>query len=425
MKRDALDRFAWFIDRAAERNVKVIWLLGTVPCEYADIPPALLERCKRDPQAHLKGEYTTWSPAAEGPWRDYVVRVLERVGDRLAAAEVWNEPNDPKFLRTRDSSTVARVRAYMQILRWTYPTIKARAPRLPVLAGALAYADAFFLSALYTSGLAGLHDGISVHPYSARPELGAVALRPGEVTFNGDRVYSFRSGLEAIHEVMRVNGEARLPIWITEFGAGACPAGQPLCAGSEQRQADWAAEAFLVAGRNPSVAAIVMHELIDSDHMLLGALRADGSARPVLNSIRHARRWLGDGVDIGSPLRPDCLPAPFGSCVGQPPTQPVAIANDLRRLLTLTAWRWRAVRRGRTRSTSPAGGSTQTAGSASATGAARPGARAGVTPTTMASSWRLPMAVRAGRAGRRSRSWRPAASWRAGRTAACRARRGS
>jgi len=322
-----LDRFEWLVDQAEERGIEVIWLLGGAPCEYSAIPPEVLERCLSAPDPFSKPEFLGWPPADEESWRESLRPVLDRVGDRLAAVEVWNEPNNADFLRA-EGGDAGRAVTYLEILRWTYPEIKARAPDLPVLAGSLAFADAGFLSDLYLGGLAGLSDGVSVHPYSARPSQGTIPTRPGAITFDGDRVFSFRSGIDAIHEVMAANGEGDLPIWITEFGSGACARGKPLCAGSARRQADWATEAFLVAARNPSVAAVLMHELVDQVDLKLGALEADGTPRPALDAIHRADRLLAEGVRIGSPLRTGCLPAPFGDCVGQPATKVDRILGD-------------------------------------------------------------------------------------------------
>ncbi len=216
----AIDRFVRFVDAAERRGIKVIWLLGGSPCEYAEMPPEVLARCKRAPRPTRRPEFITWPPSDEGAWRNSLRLVLERVGDRLAAAEVWNEPNLPEFFRTDGN----RVEDYVRIVRWTSEEIHTRTPGLPVLAGSIAGADVGFLASLYAHGLAGLADGISVHPYSYRPEQGGVATRPGAITFDADRATAFRSGLVAIREAMKRAKEGNLPIWITEFGSRPCSA---------------------------------------------------------------------------------------------------------------------------------------------------------------------------------------------------------
>jgi len=317
----ALDRFAFLVNAAGRRGIKVVWLLGGTPCEYAEMPGELLSRCvgalRADRErAVRRAEFITWPPLDEGAWRNGLRLVLQKVGQGLAGAEVWNEPNEEAFFHTEGD----RVEAYMEILRWTYDEIKQREPNLPVLAGSIANADFAFLTELYAKGLKTVSDGIAVHPYSYRPARGGVATRPGAITFDSDRERSFRTGLIEMRRIMIANGDASRPIWITEFGSRACRARKILCAGSERRQADWATESFVTASRLPFVAAIAMHELIDSDGLRFGALTKNGQRRPVFDAIKRAREHQSPGAAGALPLMPGCRPAPFGACPGRPDT---------------------------------------------------------------------------------------------------------
>ena len=147
-----------------------------------------------------------WPPADEDAWQS-------RCGwSSIASAIAWSRPRSGTSRTAPNSCARSRTaagarEAYLRILSWTSEEVDGEHPDLPVLAGSLAFADALFLQGLYLGGLAGLHDGIAVHPYSARPDRGTVATPPAAITFDGDRQFGFRSGIEAIRD--RDGGERR------------------------------------------------------------------------------------------------------------------------------------------------------------------------------------------------------------------------
>ncbi len=74
----------------------------------------------------------------------------------------------------------------------------------------------------------------------------------------------------------------------------------------------------MVAARMPGIASAVMHELIDSDDLGFGALRKDGTRRPVFDAIKRARQFVAEHPEArDGPLMPGCRPAPYGPCVGR------------------------------------------------------------------------------------------------------------
>lgn len=79
----------------------------------------------------------------------------------MAALEIWNEPNYFHFFR---SSTPAA--DYAPLLRAAYTSVKRVRPDLPVLGPAMLGSDGDFLDALYSEGIGGHFDGLSLRPFN-------------------------------------------------------------------------------------------------------------------------------------------------------------------------------------------------------------------------------------------------------------------
>ena len=136
--------------------------------------------------------------AAEQPRRPiatFVAYLAQRYGTRLAAIEVWNEPDQSNEAYFAGPEKPQR---YAAVLRAAYPAIKQANPNVPVLAGSLVGANGVFLRALYAAGIKGYYDGLAVHYYT----LTLASLR-------------------SIHEVQVANGDTK-PLWLNEFGWSSC-----------------------------------------------------------------------------------------------------------------------------------------------------------------------------------------------------------
>jgi hypothetical protein len=127
---------------------------------------------------------------------------------RVAAWEVWNEPNLPDFF----AGDAGR---YAQLLRAAYPAFKGADPGALVLLGGPSENDTDWLRAVYAAGAQGAFDVLATHPYMG------VADAPPELPDDGSR-YTI-SHVAAVHELMRANGDGAKPIWFTEFGWSSHP----------------------------------------------------------------------------------------------------------------------------------------------------------------------------------------------------------
>lgn len=144
--------------------------------------------------------------------------------NRIAAVEVWNEPN----LRDREWDAVEMSGAsYMQYLIPAYNAIKAVDPNIVVITAGLApvgdvdgaMSDRQFLQQMYDAGLAQYADiRIGVHPYgwaNAPDERCCFEDR----AWGNNRVFFYQDTLYDYIDIMQRNGH-NSRLWITEFGWG-------------------------------------------------------------------------------------------------------------------------------------------------------------------------------------------------------------
>ena len=141
----------------------------------------------------------SWAkPATEhlDEWRAFVRAAAERYRGRVAAWEVWNEPNLRPWYPHGD------VAVYVAMLRVASEELRAVDPGVPVCSGGLAGADSNYLEALYAAGAKDLFDIFAVHPY----------CHPNPPEFFLDEA------LGRMRRIMASHGDAEKPIWITEMG---------------------------------------------------------------------------------------------------------------------------------------------------------------------------------------------------------------
>jgi hypothetical protein len=153
------------------------------------------------------GTTCNYPPASihNSDWQSIATQIAKRY-PQLAGIEIWNEPN--QSYAWWGGFDPAR---YTQLLKLAYTAIKAVAPSMPVIGGALAtdlsasvtsnsYPAQLFLQAMYANGARGSMDGISLHPY---PQ----SLDPW---------YAYKA-LSVITETRNANGDS-VPLWVTETG---------------------------------------------------------------------------------------------------------------------------------------------------------------------------------------------------------------
>ena len=251
-----------FLDRlvadASADDIRVVMLVDSTPCWVSSAPAPLLQACV--PGRTSKAN--AWPPTIPATYAAFVAFLAQRYGTRLAAIEVWNEPdqaNEDYFAGPE------KPQRYAVILRAAYPAIKQANPNVPVLAGSLVGANGVFLKALYAAGIKGYYDGLSVHYYT----LTLASLR-------------------SIHEVQVANGDTK-PLWLNEFGWSSCwprrRIQQEQACVTTQLQATNLTNTFRALAHTPYVAAAIVYKLQDSPLEEFGALNTRGARKPAFSAL--------------------------------------------------------------------------------------------------------------------------------------------
>lgn len=205
-----LEEAAWarsdyIVNAAADRGMAIVAALVHAP-DWAGVVPNWdwsLFGAEEPPHPELFGEYAG--------------RVATRYGEKIAAYEIWNEPNSLfAWMPTIDPA------AYTEVLQAAYAAIKdanGDDPNDPlVVAGVLVAVfsspitmdPVTFVETMYASGAKGYFDALSFHPYH-------YTLKFSE----GVKDDFWRAPLEQlidIRQLMLDNGDAALKIWATEYG---------------------------------------------------------------------------------------------------------------------------------------------------------------------------------------------------------------
>jgi len=146
----------------------------------------------------------TTFPASPAAYEKAIGALAHRYAGRVAAWEVWNEPNSTDFAAGADPV------AYAGLLRAAYPTVKRSDRRALVVFGGTQYNDARFVERAYGGGAKGFFDVMATHPYPA-PSDAAPSVAGGGSMYN-------LGAVRAVRAVMAEHGDGALPVWFTEIG---------------------------------------------------------------------------------------------------------------------------------------------------------------------------------------------------------------
>lgn len=228
----------------------------------------------------------TSPPADPAVFGDFAGLVAQRFAGRIAAYEVWNEPNGAiAFTPTPDAAR------YTVLLQDAYAKIKAADPSVTVIGGILGAVPTrpgesidspSFLQQMYDAGAHGYFDAIGFHPYQfTTPYSQGLDLTGSPL-----------NEVNAMRALMVAKGDGGKLIWATEYGLATIapikPADQAV---TEEHQAAYIKD-FVAAWSAQSFAGPMFIYTMQDKPQYTGSLedsfglyRADGTPKPAAQVI--------------------------------------------------------------------------------------------------------------------------------------------
>ncbi|MBD0864085.1 cellulase family glycosylhydrolase [Gordonia sp. zg691] len=219
------------------------------------------------------------APANPATFGEFARQVALRYSPRVAAWEVWNEPNLSHYLLPPTANE------YVPLLKAAFNGIRAAGANQSVITGGLSSLrtetrDTVFINDMYALGAKNYFNGIGLHPYTL----------PYPITADprgGDG--GGAAGLPAGRATMVANGDSAKSIWITEFGQ---PTGNTPASTTEAVQANIITDAVNRANALSWIAAIFIfnsHDLSGNkadENSNFGLYRFNGTPKPVVGMLQ-------------------------------------------------------------------------------------------------------------------------------------------
>ncbi|GLP77052.1 hypothetical protein TUM20983_41620 [Mycobacterium antarcticum] len=251
------------INSAASRGLAVVGTVNSTPA-WSVAPGG----------AALSGR-----PASPAVYGDFVAKVVTRYISKISAIEVWNEPNAVTFYSPKPDPA-----GYVDLLKASYPRIKAVDPSVVVLGGSMGavvdYGDyainpVRFLSAMYATGAKNYFDALAFHPYQY-----TLKFSDGMTVANSP-LYQ----LMQLRQIMIGNGDQAKKIWATEYG-------QPTSSGGDAQQNAFVTDMLSKWQEMPYAGPMFIYTTRDrttgsfAADDTFGMFRRDWTAKPVRQTIQ-------------------------------------------------------------------------------------------------------------------------------------------
>ena len=289
-----LDRLDTLVDKAEQHGVQLLLTVTDSPCWASSAPESLKQGCEG---AWWDREVQRYAPVDARDYADALVFLVRRYGDRVAAWEIWNEPNIDYYFRSDDQPA-----DYARIVKAAYPAAKAADPSATIIAGSLAESPTEFVEALFDHGIGGNFDAFSLHPYAGD----ASPLDPLEDIWIKN---SFLRGPPAVRKVLLQHGEDK-PIWLSEYGWHTATIRDVTTwknGVSEAKQALYIEQSLVQVKQWPWVPVAIIYELQDEGtdrtdrNSNFGLLRYDGTFKPAFEAFHRGALALSDPGPVAMP----------------------------------------------------------------------------------------------------------------------------
>ncbi len=311
--------FAWRDIETLEKG-KYDWYRPDKIVEMADEAGLnLLVRIDRQP---FWSQENDWPPLENAPpanlqdFGDFCAVLAERYKGRIAAYQVWNEPN----LSREWGDEPPDPAEYTELLKLCYQAIKEADPDATVISAGLAptgtglplaMPDTEFLQGMYNAGAAEFFDvlGLNAPGYKAPPEA---SPEEGELNpdYGGGRWFVFRH-VEDMRAIMEANGDGDKQVSILELGWTTDTLNPEYAwhAVSEEQQADYLVRAYRYASENwaPWIGPMFAIYIADYDwtpelneQWWWAITLPDGTRRPAFDALREMEKstnhvWENEG----------------------------------------------------------------------------------------------------------------------------------
>jgi hypothetical protein len=250
-------------------------------------------------------------PANPEDYAAFLGMLAQHWAGRVAAYEIWNEEDNASWWTGAPNPA-----AYTQLLKATYPVVKAADPGAAVVLGGMTGNDYPFLEGVYAAGGKGSFDAVGVHTDTAcNVSPPSFFIRQMDKRMIPDSFLAYRE----VHAVMLANGDDR-PIWMTEMSwrttGATCDegawAGQKPEGVSDEQQAAYLSQAYHCMAQDPYVQLALWYPLQDEGTSVSGLIRANGSHKPAFAAMQDYARhgdqvtqacgdFSGPRIDVSAP----------------------------------------------------------------------------------------------------------------------------
>ncbi|MFN2131969.1 MAG: hypothetical protein ACK2VD_15665 [Anaerolineae bacterium] len=205
---------------------------------------------------------------------DFCHAMAERYRGRIAAYQIWNEPNLAREWGGQPPSP----EEYTRLLSIAYRRIKEADPNAIVVSAGLSptgiwnnevMPDADYLERMYQAGFQNYADMVGMHAagYKAPPEISPDEVAANE-DYGGDRTFCFRH-VEDLRAIMEQHGDGARRVVLLEFGwtTDTIHPSYSWHAVTLEQQADYLVRAYQYAAQNwqPWIALMSTIYIADSD----------------------------------------------------------------------------------------------------------------------------------------------------------------
>jgi hypothetical protein len=278
----------WIVDAAERHDLDIVIRIDRQP----------LWSVRALPDSEIKNNQP---PVDLADFGDFCGVLAERYAGRVAAYQVWNEPN----LSREWGEKLPNPAEYTALLQVCYEAIKAVDPEAIVISAGLAptgthdhtaVPDDIFLQGMYDAGASDYFDvlGLNAPGYKAPPEADP-AEGVSNPAYGGGRWFVFRH-VEDMRRIMVMNGDAAKQIAILEMGwtTDEIHDSYKWHAVTEQEQADYLAGAYRYAAENwrpwmGLMTTIYMADTAwtpDDEQYWWSIVLPDGTRRPAYEALR-------------------------------------------------------------------------------------------------------------------------------------------